>query len=104
MAYTYILRCSDGSFYVGSTRSLRQRLEQHAGGAGSEYTKHRLPVALVWAQEFDRIDEAYAWERRIHGWGHRKREAFIAGGFDAIAGWSVRERQRAAEGKERGEG
>ena len=38
--------------------------------------------------EFSRIDEAFLWEKRIQGWSHAKREAFIAGGIDAVIGWS----------------
>ena len=60
MGYVYILRCSDGTFYVGSTRDLDRRLVQHQQGMGSAYTKRRLPVELAWSGEFSRIDEAFA--------------------------------------------
>ena len=90
MAHAYILRCSDGTYYVGSTRDLQRRLEQHRAGLGSEYTRRRLPVTLAWSNEFERVDEAFAWEKRIQGWSHAKREAFIAGGIDAVRGWSAR--------------
>ncbi|WP_395639531.1 GIY-YIG nuclease family protein [Pseudolysinimonas sp.] len=69
-----ILRCADESFYVGSTRDLVTRLEQHVSGMGSAYTAKRLPVELVWSAEFDRIDDAYFMEKRIQGWSRRKRE------------------------------
>ncbi|WP_231979163.1 GIY-YIG nuclease family protein [Tessaracoccus coleopterorum] len=49
MAFTYILECADGSFYIGSTRSLAGRLAQHRAGRGAEYTKRRRPLILVWA-------------------------------------------------------
>ena len=90
--YTYILRCADGTFYAGSTVDLDTRLETHAQGMGSDYTSCRLPVELVWLAEFERIDEAFGLEKRIQGWSHTKRQAFIEGGFDAIKGWSTRER------------
>ena len=51
----YILECSDHSFYVGSTWTLETRFAQHQAGAGSEYTKCRLPVELVYAAEFERV-------------------------------------------------
>ena len=92
MGFTYILRCSDGSFYVGSTKDLALRMEQHAAGFGSEYTRRRLPVTLAWSGEFPWIDEAFAWEKRIQGWSHAKRELFIEGGIDAVRGWSKRRR------------
>jgi predicted GIY-YIG superfamily endonuclease len=79
MAWTYLLRCRDGSFYVGSTRDLQSRLEQHDCGRGSAYTACRLPVQLVWSCEFERIDDAWAAERRIHGWSRAKKLALIEG-------------------------
>ncbi|HEX5728934.1 GIY-YIG nuclease family protein [Microbacterium sp.] len=98
MGYAYILRCSDGTLYVGSTKDLRLRLEQHQVGLGSAYTRRRLPVTLIWSNEFARIDEAFAWEKRLQGWSHAKREAFIGGGIDAVRGWSAGSR-RAESGR-----
>ncbi|MBY6061824.1 GIY-YIG nuclease family protein [Microbacterium esteraromaticum] len=92
MGYTYVLRCSDGTFYVGSTKDLDTRVQTHAHGLGSDYTSCRLPVTLIWWAEFDRIDEAFALEKRMQGWSHAKRLAFMEGGYDAIKGWSTRER------------
>ncbi len=79
MIAAYMLRCSDGSYYVGSARTLEYRLEQHYSGHGSRYTAARMPVELVWFEEFDRIDEAYAREKQVQGWSRAKREALIAG-------------------------
>ena len=67
MAWTYILECSDGSFYVGSTIDLERRVSEHDLGLGAAYTKRRRPVTLVWAADFERIDEAYAYEKRLQG-------------------------------------
>lgn len=84
MPHTYILRCVDGTFYVGSTVNLDARLWQHQNGEGAEYTKRRLPVQLEWCGEFERIEDAYALEKRIQGWSHAKRQTFIDGGFEAV--------------------
>ena len=84
VAYMYILRCSDGSYYVGSTRNLESRLWQHQQGLGAEYTKHRLPVDLVYAYEFERVVDAFAMEKRVQGWSRKKREALIRGDYDAL--------------------
>jgi putative endonuclease len=81
MAWTYILECADGSLYVGSTTHLELRLNQHAVGAGSAYTRHRLPVRLVWQAEFDHVGEAFALEKQIQNWGRAKRLALIEGRF-----------------------
>lgn len=51
MNYTYILKCADGSLYTGWTNDLEKRLAAHNSGAGSRYTRARLPVELVWAEE-----------------------------------------------------
>ncbi|QIM16570.1 GIY-YIG nuclease family protein [Leucobacter insecticola] len=93
MPHTYILRCVDGSFYVGSTRNLKLRLSQHSSGHGAEYTKRRLPVELVWNHESDRIDEASQLEKRIQGWSHNKRKILIEEGPAALKGWSARTRK-----------
>jgi putative endonuclease len=84
MPFTYILRCADGSYYVGSTRSLENRVDQHNSGKGSLYTSKRVPVELVFAQEFDRIDDAYAMEKRVQGWSRAKREALIESRYNDL--------------------
>jgi hypothetical protein len=43
--------------------------------------KPQLPVELVYAAEFDRIDEAFWFEKQVQGWSRAKREALIRGGF-----------------------
>jgi putative endonuclease len=79
MIAAYMLRCADRSYYVGSTRSLDHRMMQHYSGHGAEYTSSRMPVELVWFEEFDRIDEAYAREKQVQAWSRAKREALIEG-------------------------
>jgi putative endonuclease len=79
MIAMYMLRCSDGSYYVGSARNLEARMQQHATGEGSTYTSRRMPVQLVYAQEFGTIAEAFAAEKRVQGWSRAKREALIQG-------------------------
>ena len=92
-----MLKCSDGTLYVGSTTDLGWRLEQHAAGMGSAYTRRRLPVELIWSAEFERVEEAFRWEKRLQGWSHAKRLAFAEGGLDAVIGWTKRERLRRAQ-------
>lgn len=84
MAYMYMLQCADGSFYVGSTLNLEHRLAQHNEGEGAEYTKSRLPVQLLYFEEFDRVDDAYRREKQVQGWGRAKRLALAAGHLDAL--------------------
>jgi putative endonuclease len=84
MAWAYLLRCGDGSYYAGSTRDLAQRVWQHSAGVGAKYTSKRLPVELVFAAEFDNVGDAYAFEKRIQGWSRVKREALIASDFNKL--------------------
>ena len=84
MAYAYILECSDGSFYVGSTRNLELRLQQHHVGEGSEYTKRRRPVRCVWSHRFDHIGDAFAFEKQVQNWSRAKRLALIEGRYDDL--------------------
>ena len=79
MAWTYILECSDGSYYVGSTTHLTARLHQHQTGVGSRYTRSRLPVRLVWSWEYERVTYAFAFEKQIQSWSRAKRQALIDG-------------------------
>ncbi|MHC3003303.1 GIY-YIG nuclease family protein [Gordonia sp. GN26] len=83
-AYLYILECSDGSLYVGSTRNLENRIQQHDSGRGSVYTRSRRPVRLVYRQEFEHVGEAYDAEVHLHGWSRAKRLALINGQFELL--------------------
>jgi len=86
MIYVYMLRCADGSYYVGSARAgLEARIGAHNAGHYGGYTATRLPVALVWSQEFQRITDAIAAERQIKGWSRAKKEALITGNFNLIS-------------------
>jgi putative endonuclease len=75
----YILRCADGSFYVGSTVDLERRLGQHDAGEGAAYTRRRRPVQLVYCEDFPRIDDVYLREKRVQGWSRAKRLALVEG-------------------------
>ncbi len=75
----YILECSDASYYTGSTKNLERRFAQHQRGEGANHTKSRLPVKLVYFEEFRRIDEAFFREKQVQGWSRKKKEALIKG-------------------------
>ena len=84
MAYTYILKCSDGSYYTGSTKNLEQRLWQHQNAQGAYHTKMRLPVELMYSEYYERVDEAFAREKQIQKWSRKKKEALINGDMDTL--------------------
>ena len=84
-AFLYILRCRDGSYYVGTTRdSLELRVAQHNAGTFYGFTATRRPVELVFQQEFDRITDAIAAERQVKGWRRAKKEALISGKYGTL--------------------
>ena len=87
-AWLYILKCASGSYYTGSTNDLALRLAQHQEGEGCVYTRNRLPVELVYSQEFPSEHEAFLRERQVKGWSRAKKEALISGDFEALAGLS----------------
>ncbi|MXG91367.1 GIY-YIG nuclease family protein [Nocardioides flavescens] len=84
MAWTYILGCADGSFYVGSTVDLERRMGQHNDGTGAAYTRRRRPMVLWWCADFARVDEAFAFEKMVQGWNRRKRIALIEGRWEDL--------------------
>ena len=86
--WTYLLRCSDGSYYTGHTDNLELRLAQHRLGQGSAWTRRRRPVDLVWSQPFPTREEALAAEMRIKSWSRAKKEALIAGDWQSLSYFS----------------
>jgi putative endonuclease len=85
--YVYMVRCADGSYYVGSAtgEDLAPRIDQHNAGAYPGYTFTRRPVVLVWSERFERITDGIAVERQIKGWGRLKKEALIRSDWAAIS-------------------
>jgi len=77
--YMYILRCSNGLYYTGSTVDLERRLRQHQNGEGANFTKKHLPVEVVYYEKFRRIDQAFYREKQVQGWSRKKKEALING-------------------------
>ncbi|MDI9592788.1 MAG: GIY-YIG nuclease family protein [Bacteroidota bacterium] len=77
--YIYILLCADGTYYTGSTNNLELRLEQHQSGEGANYTRKRLPVELVYYEEYDSVADAFYREKQVQGWSRKKKEALIEG-------------------------
>jgi predicted GIY-YIG superfamily endonuclease len=83
-AFVYILRCSDGSYCVGSTRSsLEARVAEHNAGTFRGYTWRRRPVELVFHESSERITDAIAAGRQLKGWSRAKKEALINGDTSA---------------------
>jgi putative endonuclease len=91
-AFVYMLRCADGSFYIGSATGddLTKRVAEHQAGTYPGYTFTRRPVRLVWSEHFSRITDAIAVERKLKGWSRAKKEALIKQDWSAIEQLSKR--------------
>ncbi|WFD12169.1 GIY-YIG nuclease family protein [Tepidibacter hydrothermalis] len=63
--YVYIIECSDGTFYTGYTNNLDKRIDTHNKGKGAKYTRCRLPVKLLYYEEYDLKGEALKREYKI---------------------------------------
>jgi putative endonuclease len=77
MPYTYVLACADGTLYTGWTTSLERRLRAHQAGKASRYTRARLPVTLVYQQEFTTATEARRREAAIRRLPRQKKLELI---------------------------
>lgn len=77
--YMYILFCSNGKYYTGSTKNLEKRIFEHNNGEGANFTRKHLPVRLIYFEEFARIDDAFYREKQVQGWSRKKKEALING-------------------------
>lgn len=75
--WVYMLRCADGSYYTGHTDDLEKRLAEHYDRECGGYTSTRLPVKLVFSEEFSTREEALTCERQIKGWRRKKKEALM---------------------------
>ena len=78
--FTYLLRCSDGSLYCGWTNDLQKRLDSHNAGTGGKYTRTRLPVELVYYEEYATRQEAMSREYHIKRLSRQEKLRLIENG------------------------
>jgi len=83
--WAYMLHCADRSFYVGHTEDLDARIGAHQSGLIPGHTSTRLPVTLVWSDEFPSRYKALQAERQIKGWSRAKKLALIRGDWTLIS-------------------
>ncbi|RDJ27632.1 GIY-YIG nuclease family protein [Bosea caraganae] len=70
----------NGTLYTGVTNSLSRRVGEHREGRGSEFVEKYGVIHLVYAEAFDRPDEAIAQEKRIKRWRRERKIALIEKG------------------------
>lgn len=82
--FVYILQCKDGSYYTGHTDDIEKRIAEHNSRLFDGYTAERLPIKVVFVQEFATRDEAFNAERQIKGWSRKKKEMIIKREWDLL--------------------
>jgi putative endonuclease len=82
--FVYILRCSDGTLYAGSTNDLTAREHRHNNGRGAKYTAGRRPVRLVYSERHESRSAAQTREAQIKRWSRPKKEALVAGRLNRL--------------------
>ena len=81
----YILKCADGSYYTGVTNDMERRFQEHEKDIDAKcYTFSRRPLALVFAEPYQFVNEAIAREKQIKGWSRGKKEALIRGDIEEL--------------------
>ena len=83
--WVYILRRADQSYYTGHTDNLEKRIAEHESGETEGYTSTRLPVKLVFSEQFSTREEALTSEQQIKGWGRKKKEALMRGDWAEVS-------------------
>lgn len=97
--WVYILRCADNSYYTGHTDNLEERIANHQAGKIKCYTSCRLPLTLLFSEEFPTREEALASERQIIGWSRKKKEALTKGDWEEISRLAHRVHPSRASGR-----
>ena len=77
-AYMYVVECRDGSYYTGYTTDVKKRIDVHNSGKGAKYTRSRLPVKLIYVQDFDSKEEAMAAEALLKRKKRVQKERFLS--------------------------
>ena len=77
-AYMYVVECRDGSYYTGYTTDVKKRIDVHNSGKGAKYTRSRLPVKLIYVQDFDSKEEAMSAEALLKRKKRVQKERFLS--------------------------
>ncbi|KRT16500.1 excinuclease ABC subunit C [Pedobacter ginsenosidimutans] len=86
----YILKCADNSYYTGVTNDIDRRLYEHENAINVNcYTAERRPLALVFCEHFEDINDAISFEKQVKGWSRKKKEAIINDNWDKLKALSI---------------
>ena len=83
--YVYILKCSDGLTYTGITNNISRRFEEHQNGLNKTcFTYKRRPLELIFHQEFNNVEQAIYFEKKIKKWSAKKKFALANGEYNLL--------------------
>ncbi|WP_431109987.1 GIY-YIG nuclease family protein [Winogradskyella poriferorum] len=83
--YVYILKCSDGLTYTGITNNISRRFEEHQNGLNKTcFTYKRRPLELIFQQEFNNVEQAIYFEKKIKKWSAKKKFALANGEYNLL--------------------
>jgi putative endonuclease len=83
--FVYILQCFDGLTYTGITNNISRRVKEHNKGLNkSGFTYKRRPVTLIFQQEFNDVNQAIYFEKKIKKWSSKKKLALAKGDDDLL--------------------
>lgn len=83
--YIYILKCADDKLYTGFTNDLERRMIEHKEGkTKTSFTHERRPVKLIFYQEFNDVNQAIFFEKKIKKWSAKKKLALANGDYDML--------------------
>ena len=80
-----MLRCSDKSYYIGLTTDIEKRIAEHRAKLGGAYTSIRLPIEVVYIQDFATKGDALAVEQQLKGWSRKKKEAYLSSNWNELS-------------------
>lgn len=75
--YTYMIECSDGTFYTGWTNDIEKRIRMHNAKKGAKYTRSRTPVRLVYLEVWDTKQKAMQREAKVKKMSRREKEKLV---------------------------
>jgi tRNA/rRNA methyltransferase len=80
----YILKCSDGSYYIGHTNNIQERITRHNAGQAAKWTASRLPARLAYRETYQTERQAVKRELQIKKWSHQKKKSLITGDLKTL--------------------
>lgn len=75
--YFYLARCADDSLYAGTCINLEEREQKHNDGKGAKYTRSRLPISIIYHEQYETLPEARRREAEVKQWSKSQKEEMV---------------------------